>query len=51
MMPKVGSRHYPYTEEGMAAAKKARKARKRKIPGRDGLRKYARTALRRRGIM
>lgn len=32
-MPKVGKKHYPYTEKGKAAAKKARKrktARKKK---------------------
>jgi len=29
-MPKVGSKHYPYTKEGYAAAAKARAKRKTK---------------------
>jgi len=30
IMPKVGSKHYPYTKAGKAAAKKARTKQKRK---------------------
>ena len=29
-MPKVGNKHYPYTEEGYKAAAKARKKKKKK---------------------
>tara|TARA_R100001244_G_C5165169_1_gene131369 strand:+ start:184 stop:336 length:153 start_codon:yes stop_codon:yes gene_type:complete len=29
-MPKVGDKHYPYTEAGYAAADKARKKKKKK---------------------